>query len=615
MGYSVGSNAGHGLGQKFSKGAIIGLKGPLKDFGKEKYSVSSHVERLFLFSSGSGRDALSDFVTNLCHEYLLKFTQNFTKKYLTSEQAQLFHIRRVRFDYNLGRWIDDKFYLPKHQFQHILLTPKNLLTQSVPWINRPELFERFGDMLISMEDQHLRNSVNEFLRQKLSPPPNHPVNKQFTPTKKDVKYAYELAIENWPDLANYYIMIKEDNGEEAKELSKMKVTRAGDLFRDRILLFVSRHLHDLGFYETEVTNIQKLMNVFSKAISVGGRELFIKDGHLIDGLNAEDVKLVCTLAWWGDGNKKRSIPQFKFVYDHRSLMNLESTIVDNKKEAAIVITTDRPRKSTTDYFLKQREITNWNVVSITGNPAEETNVESVFISYTKADEIWAKWIGEVLVQAGYQVTVQYKDFLPGSNFVNKMDFAIKNTDRTIAVLSREYLNSECAAAEWQAAFIDDPLSESRKLVPLRIEKVKVKGLLGSIVYADLFGLSEESATAMLLGALGGENRPTSLLVNEKFPGSDSGNNLYQEYLEHVPKHIEKNETVESPQQRMIVADRIMKLSTSQLNMLVFGLNPPENEIPPLNASAKDRASALIAWIAGANVKFEMLQSLISTLEN
>jgi hypothetical protein len=53
LGFSVGSNAGHGLGKKFAKGATFGLQGPVRDFGNEQISKGSHIERLFLFSEGS----------------------------------------------------------------------------------------------------------------------------------------------------------------------------------------------------------------------------------------------------------------------------------------------------------------------------------------------------------------------------------------------------------------------------------------------------------------------------------------------------------------------------------------------------------------------------------
>ena len=40
-----------------------------------------------------------------------------------------------------------------------------------------------------------------------------------------------------------------------------------------------------------------------------------------------------------------------------------------------------------------------------------------FISYTQEDRSWAEWIGWVLEEEGYAVTLQAWDFRPGGNFV------------------------------------------------------------------------------------------------------------------------------------------------------------------------------------------------------
>ena len=44
-----------------------------------------------------------------------------------------------------------------------------------------------------------------------------------------------------------------------------------------------------------------------------------------------------------------------------------------------------------------------------------------FISYTEADESWAKWIAWILEANGFTTVLQAWDFRPGSNFVLDMD--------------------------------------------------------------------------------------------------------------------------------------------------------------------------------------------------
>ena len=65
LGFTVDSNAGHGLGPAFAKSLHSALGHILSDFGNETITRSSHLEKLALISPGVGRDTISDFTTNL----------------------------------------------------------------------------------------------------------------------------------------------------------------------------------------------------------------------------------------------------------------------------------------------------------------------------------------------------------------------------------------------------------------------------------------------------------------------------------------------------------------------------------------------------------------------
>ena len=131
-----------------------------------------------------------------------------------------------------------------------------------------------------------------------------------------------------------------------------------------------------------------------------------------------------------------------------------------------------------------------------------------FVSYNKADGGWAEWISWQLEEAGYEVVIQAWDFRPGSNFVLEMQKASADAQRTIAVLSPDYLTSEMTQPEWAAAFVQDPTGSNRKLVPVRVRECDVEGLLGSIVYIDLADHPETAAKAALLdGVAEGRSKP------------------------------------------------------------------------------------------------------------
>ncbi len=97
-----------------------------------------------------------------------------------------------------------------------------------------------------------------------------------------------------------------------------------------------------------------------------------------------------------------------------------------------------------------------------------------------------------------------------------MQQATAGCDRTIAVLSPAYLASKFAQSEWAAAFVGDPESNKRSLVPVMVEKCSPPGLLKSIVYIDIVGADEERARRLLVeGVQSGRRKPTA---RPSFPG-------------------------------------------------------------------------------------------------
>src|SRR5438876_10883938 len=111
-----------------------------------------------------------------------------------------------------------------------------------------------------------------------------------------------------------------------------------------------------------------------------------------------------------------------------------------------------------------------------------------FISRTGADAQWAKWIGQVLEEAGYSVILQDWDFHAGEDFVAKMDAAMRSSDRTIAVLSRNYDHALFTVPEWTNAIARDPTGRDAVLLPVRVDDIVPEGIFKTRVYIDLFGV-------------------------------------------------------------------------------------------------------------------------------
>ncbi len=150
-----------------------------------------------------------------------------------------------------------------------------------------------------------------------------------------------------------------------------------------------------------------------------------------------------------------------------------------------------------------------------------------FISYASADRRWAEWIAWQLDEAGYSTILQAWDFHAGGNFVLDMDTATRRTERTIAVLSPDYLASRFTPSEWAAAFQRDPKGEQGILLPVRVRPCDVEGLLRQIGYIDLVDQNEQEALTTLLTKVQQQQRskpvqaPTfpSTSQPDRFPGA------------------------------------------------------------------------------------------------
>lgn len=146
------------------------------------------------------------------------------------------------------------------------------------------------------------------------------------------------------------------------------------------------------------------------------------------------------------------------------------------------------------------------------------SVKDFFVSYTGKDGQWAQWIAWVLEEAGYSTVIQAWDILPGNNFLEEMDRATREAERTIAVLSAAYFQSKYTGIEWQVAFRKDSQGHNRTLIPIRIQNFDIEGLLGSAVYIDLVNLSESEAEQRILNRMraikAGRGKPET---RPKFP--------------------------------------------------------------------------------------------------
>jgi hypothetical protein len=149
-------------------------------------------------------------------------------------------------------------------------------------------------------------------------------------------------------------------------------------------------------------------------------------------------------------------------------------------------------------------------------PSEQAH-KDFLISYASPDRTWAEWMAATLEEGGYRTIIAAWDVRPGENVVLAMNEATKRADRTLLVLSEAYL-VDATVSEWTVAFGRDPQGRDGWVVPVRIDRCAVEGLLSSLVCVDLVDLSEQEARECLLA---GVNRERAKPDNTPFPVSSS----------------------------------------------------------------------------------------------
>ena len=174
-----------------------------------------------------------------------------------------------------------------------------------------------------------------------------------------------------------------------------------------------------------------------------------------------------------------------------------------------------------------------------------------FISYSPVDERWATWVAGTLEAAGYRTMLQVWDFVAGTNFIELMDRGVTGSAVVVAILSRNYLTSRYGRMEWQAALRAAPDRPETKLMTVRVEECDLSGLLATITYVDLVGVTDpEEARARLLDQVA-NTRPPAYIDPLRHPvgdadhkralrrGDDAGRRQQQRRLRspHGPLHF------------------------------------------------------------------------------
>jgi hypothetical protein len=357
LGFTVLGNGGSGLGPDFARALHTNLSKLFRDFGSERVTASSHLEKLCLIKEGVGRDNISDFTTNLIKEYLLAYTQRFGQQHIRPELRRRVAVSKVRFNYQTQSWEPRVFDLPIYNGDFVLLTPKDILTRDETWINRTDLIDSFEELPEAIPDAQLRAQVsNYFAMQLAAVPPKR------QPTKKEKQEAARATIHTYPQLIDYYIRLKEEHGDDAEGISHEKVRLFKELFVDQVRRLIDELEATAQFYTQPLNSYEEALDrvrYFKHYIEHQDGYRLVNKGNGEPFSNEAEVQLFFGLVWYGtrfDTNREtnqgrgpvdykvsrgawdKSLIEFKLASNRKLKRNLE-------KQVAIYEEANRTKRS------------------------------------------------------------------------------------------------------------------------------------------------------------------------------------------------------------------------------------------------------------------------------
>ncbi len=327
LGYSVIGNKGHALGMKFAEALHGNLNTVFQNFGEENITRGAHLEKLCLVKDGVGRDNISDFVTNLIKHFLLEYTQKFTKRYIDKRLTRTFRVKKSYFNYDTEVWAEKNFILPKFENDYVILTPVDILTKDDVWINRKGLIEDFTEIPSTIDNAQLRHQINNYYKNRI---------KQYERGNREMKKeerntAIRSTFIRFPELFDYYIKYKEENGDQAINISQQKVDYSDTFFVENAQSLIGR-LQNLGFYKPvrSYHEAKKRILILKDFIeNMDGYKLFYREDGCIS--NERDLQLLFHLTCYNsDFDVNREVNNGRGSVDFTISSKRDKTLVEFK---------------------------------------------------------------------------------------------------------------------------------------------------------------------------------------------------------------------------------------------------------------------------------------------
>jgi hypothetical protein len=248
------------------------------------------LEKLCLFKERVGKDNISDFTTNLIKEYLLEYTQAFAQKHIHRSLRKRVGVNKVRFNYGTQTWEKGVYELPFIDGDFVILTPKDMLTKDETWINRKDLYNDFDEIPYAIPNDQLRAQINNYFAKVLPKDANN----------KERAEAIRQTIQEFPQILDYFIKYKEDNGDEAADVSAQKVQVSHQFYVEQFKQFISQLNNATDFYalggDTYDESLSRVYFLKDVIENQDGYRYFYANGEPIR--RESDLHILFRLTWY-----------------------------------------------------------------------------------------------------------------------------------------------------------------------------------------------------------------------------------------------------------------------------------------------------------------------------
>lgn len=185
LGFGYLNYSGRGIGKKTAdkiRNNII--------LNKYNYDLDTIV----IFGKGIGKDMISDMTTNIILKELLCFTEKMCKKYGVETQV---------FGVEVEPYVIEKFNLPVHDNNYIILVPKEVLRKDELLIARDSFVNNIFTVVPSIDNNESRERLNGVIYKSVYSKKKQK-NEKKKKSKKDISKNIEEMIEIDPNIIRKY---------------------------------------------------------------------------------------------------------------------------------------------------------------------------------------------------------------------------------------------------------------------------------------------------------------------------------------------------------------------------------------------------------------------------